>query len=389
MIRTSSILVLSIIALLVLQSETLAQSIAFEEQQFKNKVTIDEVTGDTIQTFFYPGGEKRSEGRLSNSMREGLWTTWYSNGRIWMLGNFHQHQVDGEWRYWNDGLRMAVYYMTGELFNGSKHGLWSYYYENRNKEREGEWNQDKRTGIWKFWWEGGQRKRNESWAGGLKNGLWEFWHVNGQKEREEHYNGGVKHGTWTYWYANGNLERKENWQGGRMHGLWTFWYESGQIDMQGTFINDRAAGEWTTWYESGEKKMEGILEADAQEDEWTYWYPNSNKKARVTYNRGDIIGVRLLRKRPVNYDRRPEIISSSNNAGSYRRESRKQLHSNAPSTEAPQDPSNPDALKGVNDPVTIPQSRPNSTTNTERVSGFSESTSSSSVRAEKPTVRDK
>lgn len=356
MLRTGAILLASIFFFFFCSAPTArAQSIALDKG-FRNEVRIDSASGDTIQTFYYPNGKKRSEGQLSRNLRNGDWTIWYNNGRIWMLGAYNYGQMDGRWKYWGDGLNMDTYTEEGQLLKGAKNGHWKYFYPNTNLESEGDWNMDLRTGTWKFWYPGNQLKRVENWANGVKDGLWQFWHINGQKEREEHYNGGVKHGTWTFWYKNGNLERKESWQGGRMHGLWTFWYPSGQIEMQGTFINGNAAGEWTVWYPNGEKKMEGDLQADTQQDVWTYWYQNSKKKALVTYNKGDIIGVRILSKPPVNYDRRPEIISGANPVGNYKRES---ISKNAPTMTVPQGAGAPQqALQGVNQPVTVPNSQP-------------------------------
>ncbi len=317
------ILILTLALTAALFTPARTQSIT-EDLQYRSEILIDEEAEDTTQTFFYPSGNKRSEGKLFMGNRHGEWTIWYDNTRIWMIGKYNNGQIEGRWKCWNDGLSVHYYLFEGQLQNGSRNGEWTFYYENGNTESQGVFLDEKLDGVWRYWYSGAQLKRVEGWANGIRNGKWEYWHVNGQQEREEEYNGGLKHGTWSFWYPNGNLERKESWQGGKMHGLWTFWYPSGQIEMQGTFVNDQAAGSWTVWYENGEKRMEGDLIADRQEDEWTFWYPNSNKKAIVKFKRGDVINVRLLRKPPVNTDRRPEIVGASA-TGSYSREAAMRL----------------------------------------------------------------
>ena len=46
---------------------------------------------------------------------------------------------------------------------------------------------------------------------GKKHGLWTRWHKNGQKEWEANYKDGKEHGLWTSWYENGQKRSEKNY----------------------------------------------------------------------------------------------------------------------------------------------------------------------------------
>lgn len=78
---------------------------------------------------FYETGQKRMEGPLEKRRREGLWKSYYEDGKIWSEGEY------------KDGLR---------------DGLTITYHPNGVKRFEGAFYQSKKSGIWKFWDENGE-----------------------------------------------------------------------------------------------------------------------------------------------------------------------------------------------------------------------------------------
>jgi len=54
------------------------------------------------------------------------------------------------------------------------------------------------------------------------------WYENGQKEFEGNYKDGKLDGKWTLWHENGQKSAEVNYKDGKEDGKWTWWYENGQ-----------------------------------------------------------------------------------------------------------------------------------------------------------------
>lgn len=75
-------------------------------------------------THYYEDGQKKMEGAFKNDKRDGQWSYWYPDGKLWSQAVYTEGVANGLKTVWHD---------TGE----------KYY--------EGQLTNDKRTGIWKFW----------------------------------------------------------------------------------------------------------------------------------------------------------------------------------------------------------------------------------------------
>jgi len=73
---------------------------------------------------YYESGQLRMEGPLVKRRREGLWKSFYEDGKIWSEGEY------------KDGLR---------------DGITITYHPNGVKRFEGAFYKSKKSGIWKFW----------------------------------------------------------------------------------------------------------------------------------------------------------------------------------------------------------------------------------------------
>lgn len=115
------------------------------------------------------------------------------SGQIWgeTNGSFKNGKPEGLWTsFWRNGrTRAEVKYQNGRL-----EGAWVGYHENGQLESEGNYKDDKRQGIWAFYYDTGQLlakgdskhgKFEGSWVGYRKDGtVWEKWtgtYKNGQK----------------------------------------------------------------------------------------------------------------------------------------------------------------------------------------------------------------
>ena len=106
----------------------------------------------------------------------------------------------------------------------------------------------------------------------LKHGFWTEWYKNGQKEEEGNWkivslpsvsdlkrHGSIKDGLWTGWYENGQKSYEGTWKTDSLRnreatdGLWTYWYENGQKKYEKNY-NDGELISKKEWNEDGSVK---------------------------------------------------------------------------------------------------------------------------------------
>ncbi|MCK9423582.1 MAG: hypothetical protein M0Q38_13400 [Bacteroidales bacterium] len=83
----------------------------------------------TKETTFYPNKQKQMEGTYKDNDRDGLWTYWYENGKLWSQGNF---------------------------INGKAEGKRTAFFDNGKVRYEGFYKEDVRVGKWRFYDENGR-----------------------------------------------------------------------------------------------------------------------------------------------------------------------------------------------------------------------------------------
>ncbi len=79
---------------------------------------------------YYENGNKRMAGSYKNEKRNGKWSYWYENGKIWSQA------------YYSEGV---------------ENGIKTVWHENGQKYYEGTIKDDKPVGVWKFWDETGKQ----------------------------------------------------------------------------------------------------------------------------------------------------------------------------------------------------------------------------------------
>ena len=83
------------------------------------------------------------------------------------------------------------------------------------------------------------------------------FYENGQKNWEGNLKDGKEDGLWNWWYENGIKKYIQGtFKDGNQVGLWTIWYENGQKSENGTFKNGEMDGLWTYYYKRGQKEGE-------------------------------------------------------------------------------------------------------------------------------------
>lgn len=93
-----------------------------------------------------------------------------------------------------------------------------------------------------------------------RHGQWTFWYKNGQKQLEGEYVRGKKTGLWVKWNHNGTKATEGGFLYGKMHGKWTDWYGTGKKAFESHWVMGKRDGEWRYW--SAEGSLEKIIKYD-------------------------------------------------------------------------------------------------------------------------------
>jgi len=180
-------------------------------------------------------------------------------------------------------------------------GKVEYFYDNGTIELEGERQAGNHIGIWTWWYENGQKQREgQCLDQGSCIGKWTYWHENGQKEKEGNFKENTAiDGYWTYWDKNG-LKIKDVLYNNGMKSFCeiSYYYENGNIKSKGAKayfkqgINSigsmKETGKWIYFYKNGQKekechynhKLPGILNYHGS---YMEWYENGKKASEIEY----------------------------------------------------------------------------------------------------------
>jgi antitoxin component YwqK of YwqJK toxin-antitoxin module len=95
---------------------------------------MDTVDGrnDTISKVeYWPNGNRRIEGGYKNNLRDGEWTYWFENGKVWSKGSFKDGLSEGKFQIYNeDGTR----YLESSYKMGKPDGCWTFFDKNKKKK---------------------------------------------------------------------------------------------------------------------------------------------------------------------------------------------------------------------------------------------------------------
>lgn len=176
------------------ESESPQMTGMFSTKKLKNEDRIGKFT------YYYPNGEKRSEGEYENGKAEGEWNYWYNDGQKKTNGIYEAGERVGEWigyhkkgnvRYktaYVDGNKngKSVFYFENdsldEEFNyvkGKKHGSFIVNHENSKLYKKGSYEKDSLVGEFEQYWDNGNKSIIGQYSNNKKDGEWIWFHKNG------------------------------------------------------------------------------------------------------------------------------------------------------------------------------------------------------------------
>ena len=238
--------------------------------QYTNNGSIKEIDR------FYDNGNIMLKGGFIGEQRNGKWVEWYENGQKSLETNYKNGEKDGLMTEWNEnGMKI----MGGKYINDLMEGEWYFKFYD---EKEKRWVSLKK-GLFKSG-DGGNPAINSGIPLNGRHGLFTFFYENGQKESEATYQEGKQIGQTTKWYENGQKENEgylKNINGKAVwDGSYISWYENGQKRVEQSFKDGMNVGKHQTWFDNGTKQWEYYHNDDGTRDSTkltSRWYENGQK----------------------------------------------------------------------------------------------------------------
>jgi len=239
-------------------------------------------------------------------IKTGIYTSYFSNGKIKSKGNYVNNLPEGTWeRYFESGELKSIYnYEKGRLFGEVKLFL-----ENGKLVQTGFYKDNIEDGIWRFNYESGKIKSLGSYKFGLQDGFWRYFHEdstlkatsvlhNGRGLYKEYFSSGVvrmegiidnglSDSIWKYYYETGNLKATGIENSGERDGFWRFYHANGKPNSEGHFDKNLKIGHWKYFHENGVLSSEGTLENDEKEGVWKFFMPSGNFLGEGKFSKGN------------------------------------------------------------------------------------------------------
>lgn len=247
----------------------------------------DTVPADGHVIFYYPTGEKSSEGTLVDGKPEGWWKSYNTAGVLVSEGNRRNFLLDSLWTFYNDDGKLV---MTTHYRQGLKDGEQIVY--KADEYAVSQWRADTIIGQVLTYDTRGWLKMSVPYENGKPHGLAKEYndtglvvavtkYYRGVQSRRERINRtdkqGLKQGSWKLFWPNGNMRAEGSYLNDNKHGFFKYY------DAAGDFL-------YVEKYDHGE------LVVDAKEtkqmDKRMSFHPNGKVAVEASYCRNVPDGVR-------------------------------------------------------------------------------------------------
>ncbi len=248
----------------------------------------------------YNENEKISENFVGN-IKQGLTTVYYPSGKIKKTTNFkdgREHGISTEYTE-NGIITTIIEYKRGFITNqefinrtnkdGSKQGLWKYFYPDGNIKMEAWYSNGMKNGYFKEYDKIGKLVEINKYINDelqidvdeLKEyEIRKDYYPDGNVKIVGSYINGVAEGVRREYSKEGKIEKAYILNKGRIVG-------EGIIDEYG-----KKQGYWKEYYQSGQMQGEGIYTDNIKIKEWKYYYRNKQIEQTGNYDEdGTVIGI--------------------------------------------------------------------------------------------------
>ena len=220
----------------------------------------------------YRSGQMQRQGEIRNGKKHGLWTYWHENGQIGEKLEFEDGIMVGKWIRWHENGQMR---REGECLRPDTVNELTRKKHRRLASRAGGGHQDTcaRVGLWTQWYENGRWKSKREYRDGKAHGRHISWCPNGQPQDQFDFvddqvvvrfsPGSIRHDEWRSDGTESFANSKRSWgnsSGCKRYGRWEEYYVNGQKAVEGNYNHDgERVGEWTLYHPNGQVATQGLF----------------------------------------------------------------------------------------------------------------------------------
>lgn len=237
--------------------------------------------------FYYPNGQKSSEGPWKDGQPEGWWKSYNQDGKLVSEGYRKNHQVDGSWFFYNaqGDTTLIINYKNGKK-NGKRVRFLQDEYIVEN------WLADSLLSPVVGYYSNGKLKRQTPYEEGRPHGFEKSFDTTGNVVEICNYYRGVL-------TRRERINRTDDF--GYKQGNWKFFWDNGNLQLEGTYVNNKKHGFFKSYDEEGnfltvEKYENDKLIEDAKEtkklDRKIAYHSNGQPSIIATYYKGKADGLR-------------------------------------------------------------------------------------------------
>jgi antitoxin component YwqK of YwqJK toxin-antitoxin module len=164
--------------------------------------------------FYYPNGKIKALVNQSENGRVTRTNNFFENGHPMASGKYLDKQKDSTWIYFNEEdttLAAEENYRAG-----IKEGVWKTFYLDGRVAEEITYSQNKKEGPWTQFFTDGTVKTKATYINDLLEGQFTVFYMNGMVEISGTYVHNEKNGSWVYMKETGAMEKKEEYSSGRL-----------------------------------------------------------------------------------------------------------------------------------------------------------------------------
>ncbi|MBO7444815.1 MAG: hypothetical protein J6T86_00185 [Bacteroidales bacterium] len=247
----------------------------------------DTLPSDGHVIFYYPTGEKSSEGTLVNGKPEGWWRSYNTAGVLISEGNRRNFLLDSLWSFYNDDGKLV---MTTHYRENQKDGEQVVYRD--DEYTVSQWRADTIVGAVLTYDLQKRLRRSVPYENGKPNGLAKEYNEEGLVVAVTTYYRGVQS-------RRERINRTDKL--GLKQGSWKLFWDNGNLRMEGSYLNDNKHGFFKYYDNAGdflyvEKYDHGTLVTDAKEtkqmDKRVAFHPNGQLAMEATYYKNIPDGIR-------------------------------------------------------------------------------------------------
>ncbi|MFT6844298.1 MAG: antitoxin component YwqK of YwqJK toxin-antitoxin module [Flavobacteriales bacterium] len=193
--------------------------------------------------------------------REGLWILYYDNDQKQVEGNYTKGLKNGVFKYYDKkgNLTQIVKYVNGVIQKDDEQTAvlkLSYtYYPNATVKSSGSYSNGNKVGIWRYFDEQGNITSSEVYERGFLLG-------EGIVDEQGYYQG-----YWKHYYDTGELLSEGHYIDGKKDKLWKYYFLDGKIEQQGYYRVGKTTGDWILYYQNGAIKRKEEYSNDLEEGE--------------------------------------------------------------------------------------------------------------------------